>query len=135
MKSKKHQWSSGRIVPCHGTDPGSIPGWCISVESYDDIIHYVMRGVRQFKLALKQKLAKDDASSVAARVKETDAQETESFYRQNYDQYTSLVDQEYQADRAQLGKLYQTSGVLFEVLRSANKTENFEVSPQVSSRL
>ncbi|GLJ50829.1 hypothetical protein SUGI_1082610 [Cryptomeria japonica] len=21
-----HQWSSGRIVPCHGTDPGSIPG-------------------------------------------------------------------------------------------------------------
>ncbi|AES68684.1 hypothetical protein MTR_3g013660 [Medicago truncatula] len=20
---------SGRIVPCHGTDPGSIPGWCI----------------------------------------------------------------------------------------------------------
>ena len=27
----KHQWSSGRIVPCHGTDPGSIPGWCISM--------------------------------------------------------------------------------------------------------
>lgn len=25
---QKHQWSSGRIVPCHGTDPGSIPGWC-----------------------------------------------------------------------------------------------------------
>lgn len=25
---KLHQWSSGRIVPCHGTDPGSIPGWC-----------------------------------------------------------------------------------------------------------
>ena len=25
----KHQWSSGRIVPCHGTDQGSIPGWCI----------------------------------------------------------------------------------------------------------
>ena len=29
--SNKHQWSSGRIVPCHGTDPGSIPGWCISL--------------------------------------------------------------------------------------------------------
>ncbi|RDX71428.1 hypothetical protein CR513_49231, partial [Mucuna pruriens] len=26
---QQHQWSSGRIVPCHGTDPGSIPGWCI----------------------------------------------------------------------------------------------------------
>nr|PNR33019.1 hypothetical protein PHYPA_024962 [Physcomitrium patens]PNR33020.1 hypothetical protein PHYPA_024963 [Physcomitrium patens] len=24
----KHRWSSGRIVPCHGTDPGSIPGRC-----------------------------------------------------------------------------------------------------------
>ena len=28
----KHQWSSGRIVPCHGTEPGSIPGWCIPFE-------------------------------------------------------------------------------------------------------
>jgi hypothetical protein len=28
LHNKKHQWSSGRIVPCHGTDPGSIPGWC-----------------------------------------------------------------------------------------------------------
>nr|XP_011464758.1 PREDICTED: BI1-like protein [Fragaria vesca subsp. vesca] len=31
--NNKHQWSSGRIVPCHATDPGSIPGWCISVSS------------------------------------------------------------------------------------------------------
>ena len=23
-----HWWSSGRIVPCHGTDPGSILGQC-----------------------------------------------------------------------------------------------------------
>ena len=29
-----HQWSSGRIVPCHGTDPGSIPGWCIFFHFY-----------------------------------------------------------------------------------------------------
>ena len=29
MYQNRHQWSSGRIVPCHGTDPGSIPGWCI----------------------------------------------------------------------------------------------------------
>ena len=25
--SSKCQWSSGRIAPCHGADPGSIPGW------------------------------------------------------------------------------------------------------------
>ena len=25
-----HWWSSGRIVPCHGTDPGSIPGQCMN---------------------------------------------------------------------------------------------------------
>ncbi len=24
-----HRWSSGRILPCHGRDPGSIPGRCI----------------------------------------------------------------------------------------------------------
>jgi hypothetical protein len=23
-----HRWSSGRILPCHGRDPGSIPGRC-----------------------------------------------------------------------------------------------------------
>ena len=26
---RQHQWSSGRIHPCHRCDPGSIPGWCI----------------------------------------------------------------------------------------------------------
>ena len=30
ISDMKHQWSSGRIVPCHGTDPGSFPGWCKS---------------------------------------------------------------------------------------------------------
>ena len=24
-----HRWSSGRILPCHGRDPGSIPGRCM----------------------------------------------------------------------------------------------------------
>jgi hypothetical protein len=27
--STAHRWSSGRILPCHGRDPGSIPGRCI----------------------------------------------------------------------------------------------------------
>ena len=26
--SFSHRWSSGRILPCHGRDPGSIPGRC-----------------------------------------------------------------------------------------------------------
>ena len=26
---QQHSWSSGRIGPCHGPDPGSIPGECI----------------------------------------------------------------------------------------------------------
>ena len=26
LNSSMRRWSSGRIVPCHGTDPGSIPG-------------------------------------------------------------------------------------------------------------
>ena len=29
MSSTEHSWSSGRIGPCHGPDPGSIPGECI----------------------------------------------------------------------------------------------------------
>ena len=35
-KDTRHQWSSGRIVPCHGTDPGSIPGWCINFSFFED---------------------------------------------------------------------------------------------------
>ncbi|KAI4300059.1 hypothetical protein L6164_033477 [Bauhinia variegata] len=31
-----HQWSSGRIVPCHGTDPGSIPGCFDKIDGRDE---------------------------------------------------------------------------------------------------
>jgi len=27
--TSRHQWSSCRIVPCHGTDSGLIPSWCM----------------------------------------------------------------------------------------------------------
>ena len=39
----RHQWSSGRIVPCHGTDPGSIPGWCIN---FSKPFFFNIKGVR-----------------------------------------------------------------------------------------
>ena len=28
LRCSAHRWSSGRILPCHGRDPGSIPGRC-----------------------------------------------------------------------------------------------------------
>ncbi|KAK4790840.1 hypothetical protein SAY86_031253 [Trapa natans] len=90
------------------------------------------RGVRQFKTALLQRLEKDNASSLASRVKKTDAAEIDSFYYQYYEQYVRALDQGEKADRAQLGKAYQTAGVLFEVLCAVNKTEKVEeVAPEI----
>ncbi|KAI5672445.1 hypothetical protein M9H77_12809 [Catharanthus roseus] len=84
------------------------------------------RGVRQFKTGLLQRLERDNASSLASRVKKTDAREIESFYKQYYEHYVVALNKGEQADRAQLGKAYQTAGVLFEVLCAVNKTEKVE---------
>ncbi|KAM7275814.1 hypothetical protein ACFE04_017680 [Oxalis oulophora] len=90
------------------------------------------RGVRQFKTTLLQRLERDNASSLASRVKKTDAREIESFYQQYYEHYVRALDQGDQADRAQLAKAYQTAGVLFEVLCAVNKNEKVEeVAPEI----
>ncbi|CAA0822891.1 Callose synthase 5 [Striga hermonthica] len=90
------------------------------------------RGVRQFKTSLHQRLERDNASSLSARVKKTDTHEIESFYKQYYEDYVLALNKGGQADRAQLGKAYQTAGVLFEVLCAVNKTERVEeVSPEI----
>ncbi|KAJ7957014.1 Callose synthase [Quillaja saponaria] len=90
------------------------------------------RGVRQFKTSLLQRLERDNPSSLAARVKKTDAREIQTFYQQYYEHYVRALDQGEQADRAQLGKAYQTAGVLFEVLCAVNKTEKVEeVAPEI----
>ncbi|XP_049933320.1 callose synthase 5-like [Nymphaea colorata] len=90
------------------------------------------RGVRQFKTALLQRLERDNSPSLAARLKKSDAREIESFYQQYYEHYVRALDQGEQADRVQLGKAYQTAGVLFEVLCAVNKTEKGEeVAPEI----
>ncbi|KAL0343177.1 UNVERIFIED_CONTAM: Callose synthase 5 [Sesamum angustifolium] len=90
------------------------------------------RGVRQFKTSLHQRLERDNASTLASRVKKTDAREIESFYKQYYEHYVVALNKGEQADRAQLGKAYQTAGVLFEVLCAVNKTEKVEeVAPEI----
>ncbi|KAF3786088.1 Callose synthase 5 [Nymphaea thermarum] len=90
------------------------------------------RGVRQFKTALLQRLERDNTPSLAARLKKSDAREIESFYQQYYEHYVRALDKGEQADRVQLGKAYQTAGVLFEVLCAVNKTEKVEeVAPEI----
>ncbi|CAN8270758.1 unnamed protein product [Cochlearia groenlandica] len=90
------------------------------------------RGVRQFKTLLFQRLERDNASSLASRLKKTDGREVESYYQQYYEHYVRALDQGDQADRAQLGKAYQTAGVLFEVLMAVNKSEKVEaVAPEI----
>ena len=57
-------------------------------------------------LSLKEKsteignvLHQDDAISIDARVKKTDAREIESFYKQYYEKYVKALDQGDKADR------------------------------------
>ncbi|CAJ1974879.1 unnamed protein product [Sphenostylis stenocarpa] len=90
------------------------------------------RGVRQFKTLLLQRLERDNGYSLIARVKKTDAREIQAYYQQYYEHYVRALDQGERADRAQLGKAYQTAGVLFEVLCAVNKTEKVEeVAPEI----
>ncbi|KAM0847489.1 hypothetical protein ACQ4PT_054995 [Festuca glaucescens] len=93
----------------------------------------VGRGVRQFKTALLQRLEKDNSPSLGKRLKKSDAREIESFYQQYYENYVRALDKGEQADRAQLGKAYQTAGVLFEVLCAVNKNEKVEeINPEIA---
>ncbi|MED6139958.1 Callose synthase 5 [Stylosanthes scabra] len=86
------------------------------------------RGVRQFKTLLLQRLERDNATSLASRVKKTDAREIQSYYQQYYEHYVRTLDQADQAD----SKAYQTAGVLFEVLCAVNKSEKVEeVAPEI----
>ncbi|XP_042413132.1 callose synthase 5-like [Zingiber officinale] len=90
------------------------------------------RGVRQFKTALLQRLERDNGTSLSRRVKKSDAREIQSFYQQYYEQYVRALDRGEQADRAQLGKAYQTANILFEVLCAVNKSEKVEeVAPEI----
>ncbi|XP_004289423.1 PREDICTED: callose synthase 5-like [Fragaria vesca subsp. vesca] len=89
------------------------------------------RGVRQFKTLLLQRLERENASSLSARVKKSDAREITSFYQQYYDHYVKAV-QEEQVDRAQVSKAYNTLNQLFEVLCGVNKSEKVEeVAPEI----
>ncbi|WJX47762.1 Callose synthase 5, variant 2 [Trifolium repens] len=84
------------------------------------------RGVRQFKTLLLQRLERDNATSLASRIKKTDAREIQAYYQIYHQQYVRPLDQADQADRTQLSKAYRTAGVIFEVLCAVNKTEKVE---------
>lgn len=76
-------------VPCHSQFP-------IENEAlkFVNLLYYIWHW-SWCKICLSQ----DNASSLASRVKKTDAREIESFYQQYYEQYVRSLDQGEQADR------------------------------------
>ncbi|KAF5178178.1 Callose synthase [Thalictrum thalictroides] len=83
------------------------------------------------KRRLRWFLSQENISSLASRVKRSDAREIESFYQQYYENYVRSLNKGQHGDRTQLAKTYQTTGVLFDVLCAVNKNEkNEEVAPE-----
>ncbi|THU66917.1 hypothetical protein C4D60_Mb05t19230 [Musa balbisiana] len=110
----------GTRIRFSGFKPGKLSAFCSIFIPYPTIY-------ANLKIAIL-----DNTPSLAKRVKKSDAREIESFYQQYYENYVRALDQGEQADRAQLGKAYQTAGVLFEVLCAVNKTEKVEeVAPEI----
>uniref|UniRef100_M8CRG0 Vta1/callose synthase N-terminal domain-containing protein n=1 Tax=Aegilops tauschii TaxID=37682 RepID=M8CRG0_AEGTA len=95
------------------------------------------RGVHEFKTALLQKLEIENDSTLKGRVEQSDACEMRSFYQHYYKTYiTALQNAADTADRAQLKKAYQTSNVLFGVLKDAvNVSQKIQVDHAVSCSL
>ncbi|KAL8523659.1 hypothetical protein ACS0TY_013580 [Phlomoides rotata] len=76
---------------------------------------------------LKTIVKMDNASTLASRVKKTDAREIESFYKRYFENYVLALKK-----GAQLGKVYVTAGMLFKVLCAVNKTGKVkEVAPEM----
>ncbi|XP_075650184.1 callose synthase 1-like [Castanea sativa] len=89
------------------------------------------RGVRQFKTALLQRLERENEMTLAGRAK-SDAREMQSFYHYYYkNNIQALQNATDKHDRAQLTKAYQTSAVLFEVLKAVNQTEAVEMTDEI----
>ncbi|XP_050252355.1 callose synthase 1-like isoform X2 [Quercus robur] len=89
------------------------------------------RGVRQYKTALLQRLERENEMTLAGRAK-SDAREMQSFYqyyfKKNIQALQNAADKH---DSAQLTKAYQTSTVLYEVLKAVNQTEAVEVPDEI----
>ncbi|XP_018487159.1 callose synthase 2 [Raphanus sativus] len=92
------------------------------------------RGVRQFKTAIIQRLEHENERTLAGRNK-SDAIEMKRFYQHYYKKYIqALLNTADKDDRAQLTKAYQTSVVLFEVVKAVNQTEDVELADEVEEK-
>ncbi|KAK4740798.1 hypothetical protein SAY87_024386 [Trapa incisa] len=90
------------------------------------------RGVRQFKIALLQRLERENDPTLNGRVEKRDAHEMQSFYQHYHKKYIqALNNSTAKVDRAQLSKAYQTAGVLFEVLKAVNMEQSIEVDREI----
>lgn len=69
------------------------------MDEFLDLCAFWFPGVHWFKSKWEIFFIQDNASSLAARVKKTDAREIESFYKQYYEHYVVALNKREQVDR------------------------------------
>ncbi|KAI3739527.1 hypothetical protein L2E82_29934 [Cichorium intybus] len=88
------------------------------------------RGVREFKIALVQRLEREDAATLGRR-NYSDALEIQAYYKYYYGKYIEGLQNADKSSRTQPTNAYQNAAALFMVLKAVSRAESVKVADEI----